>query len=191
MHATATIRRRDLRPQRARSSARPLYSVGRSQPNDELATLDREIELLRDDLARHEPAAGDTQELANWATLTHRLNGFLLRWGQFKGRLSEDWWWGDDDEVALATMKNEYNGIRSDVLSFTSVKPVAEEVDPVPPDLRPDPPTSPVVQSLRLVALIAGLAVGGYVLLMLLPVWRAGRGAKALPAAVSEAEVGP
>ena len=56
------------------------YAVGgRSQPNDEIAELDRSIEQLREDVRGYKVPEGDLQQVHNWAALTHELNGIRIR----------------------------------------------------------------------------------------------------------------
>jgi len=110
-------------------------NVGRSQPNSEIAELDTNISKLDADIASHEPAPGNALDTANWAALNHKMNGFLLRWGQWKTALSNDWWWGDDDEQGLSALITEYNQIRADFISYVNGKTNSVPLDPTSPVL--------------------------------------------------------
>jgi hypothetical protein len=104
-------------------------NVGRSQPNSEITDHEAAVVQLKADVAAHEPAQGDTIELSNWAKLNHTINGYVLRWGQWKTALASDWWWGDEDEQAFAALKAEYNKLREQFLEYTTGKTEAPKAD--------------------------------------------------------------
>jgi hypothetical protein len=112
-----------------------LRAVGRSKPNSEIADHEKNVQQLDKDIAAHDPGPGDTLDLANWAAINHMMNGYLLRWGQWKTAQGSDWWWGDDDEAGFATLKAEYNQIRDKLLEYTKGKTSAPPAVVVPPAL--------------------------------------------------------
>lgn len=110
-------------------------AVGRSTPNSEINDFDASVQLLDADIAKHKPPQGDALGTSNWAALNHKMNGFLLRWGQWKTAQRDDWWWGDDDEASLAALKSEFNQILADFKGFVQGQTTVQPVDPSPPPL--------------------------------------------------------
>jgi hypothetical protein len=164
MTARVLTRRLDRRGTLGRARATS-YRVGRSQPNDEIAQLDGAISQLRADVTAYDPPTGSTQELANWASIKHEINGLVLRWGQFVAYVRDIWYWSDGDDVQLTQFRNEYNAVRKKVLDYTQARVEAPEVETpkeIDPDYEPppEPPTDLTVKELVLY-LSAAAAVFG------------------------------
>lgn len=113
--------------------------VGEKYPGVEIQDFDAAVTQLDNDIDAYDPAKLNPLDVNNWTALKLQYSGFLLRWGQWKTAQASDWWWGDDDRLALTGFKNEYNTFRTDFVKYTvNGSTTAPPVDVTPPSYEDD-----------------------------------------------------
>jgi hypothetical protein len=141
------------------------YSVGRSQPNDELALLGQSISQLRADVAKYVPPGDDPGRLGIKNVVTERTALLETSYHNFIQYLSEDWYWGDDDENRLTGIRNDYNDIRKQFIDLTNAHveapPIAQPPEIDPDHEKPDEDKDMTVKELLIYLALGAAGVGG------------------------------